>query len=180
MLYEGGIRARLDPRAHAEDWLPNYHFAYTQSANAGRPPKSFPGIALRMASPYPTPQTQLYSTFHRLGSQFHGMTPDGANPQAGDPEVNNLLDGIRRESRDQARQQAMTLEFAQMMARKAYDIPVLPFAPTHYSLSWPVIGNLGVYPRLARRLSQCRDEHHLWIDRTQPPLNIMPVAGGTP
>jgi ABC-type transport system substrate-binding protein len=178
MLYAGGIRARLDPRSYADDWLPNFHSVYTQTANIGKPPRTFPGIVLRIASSHPTPQAQLYSTYHRLGSQFHGITPNGANPMAGDPDINNLVESIRREP-DQARQQGLTLEFAQAMARKAYDIPVLPFAPTHYSLSWPVIGNLGVYRSWPGGSLNVESNINLWIDRTQPPVTITPV-GGTP
>lgn len=169
MLFENGIRARLDPRPHADDWLPNYHFAYTQSANSGRQIRGFPGLVLRTVAPYPTPQSQLYSQYSRFGSQFHGMTATGQNPQLGDADVNNLMDAIRKEG-DLARQQALTLEFAQMMAKKAYDIPVLPFAPTHYSLSWPVIGNLGVYRGWPGGAAGAETNIHLWVDRTQPPI----------
>jgi hypothetical protein len=97
---------------------------------------------------------------------------------AGDPDINNLVDAIRREP-DQARQQGLTLEFAQAMARKAYDIPVLPFAPSHYSLSWPVIGNLGVYRGWPGGSANVETNINLWIDRTKPPITITP-AGGTP
>ncbi|MGE0056625.1 MAG: ABC transporter substrate-binding protein [Dehalococcoidia bacterium] len=170
MLYEGGIRAKLDPRSHADDWLPNYQFAYTQSANVGKPIRGFPGLVIRPAASYPTPQSQLYSTYSRFGSQFHGMTPNGANPQQGDAEVNNAMDAIRKES-DLARQQQLTLEFAQMMARKAYDIPVLPFAPVHYSLSWPVIGNLGVYRSWPGGSVNAEANIQLWVDQSQAPLH---------
>jgi ABC-type transport system substrate-binding protein len=170
MLYEGGIRAKLDPRSHADDWLPNYQYGYTSSANVGKPIRGFPGIVLRPATSYPTPQSQMYSMYHRFGSQFHGMTPNGANPQLGDADVNNALEAIRKEG-DTGRQQQLTLDFARMMARKAYDIPVLPFAPTHYSLSWPAIGNLGVYRGWPGGSANIETNLHLWVDQTQPPLN---------
>jgi hypothetical protein len=87
------------------------------------------------------------------------------------------MDAIRKEG-DMARQQQLTLEFAQLMARKAYEIPVLPFAPTHYGLSWPVIGNLGVYRGWPGGASNAEANLNLWIDQSQAPLNF-PI-GGTP
>ncbi len=170
MLFGGGIRARLDPKAHADDWLPNYQTAYTAAASIGKPIRSFPGIVIRPASGSPTPQTQLYSMFHRGGTQFHGMTPDGRNPQAGDPEVNSALEGLRREA-DVARAQALSLDFARMMARKSYDIPVLPFGASHYTLNWPVIGNLGVYRGWPGGSPTAETNINLWIDTSQAPLS---------
>jgi ABC-type transport system substrate-binding protein len=171
MLYEGGVRAKLDPRSHADDWLPNYQSGYTQSANVGRAMPGFPGLVLRPAAAYPTPQSQLYSMYNRFGSQFHGMTPNGQSPQLGDPEVNNALDSLRKEG-NLGRQQELSLGFARMMARKAYDIPVLPFAPTHYSLSWPVIGNLGVYRGWPGGSANAETNIHLWVDQGQAPITI--------
>jgi hypothetical protein len=98
------------------------------------------------------------------------MTPNGANAIAGDPDVNKAVEDIRREG-DLAKQQDLTLEFARLMARRAYDIPVLPFAPGHYSLSWPVIGNLGVYRGWPGGSATTETNIHLWVDNTKPPIN---------
>jgi ABC-type transport system substrate-binding protein len=169
MLSAGGIRARLDPRDYG-DWLPNYHYAYTAAQNAGKPVRGFSGICYRVANSYPTVATQLFSTLHKDGARFEGMTPDGKNPQLGDPDVNQMLFAIRREF-DVSKQQVLVQDFARFMARKAYDIPNLPFSALSYSLSWPVIGNLGVYRGWPAGTPVTETSIHLWVDETQPPLS---------
>jgi len=179
MLFAGGVRALLDPRSHSDDWLPNFQFGYAMTSAAGKQVRGFAGLVLRPATAQPAPALQLFSMFHRHGSQFHGMTPDGKNAQLGDPEFNRMLETLRREP-DAARAQAQTLDFARAIAAKAYDVPVLPFAPSHYSLSWPVIGNLGVYRGWPGGATATETNINLWVDRSQPPLASPTTQGATP
>jgi len=169
MLSAGGIRAQLDPRDYQNDWLPNYYYGYAASANAGKPIKGFGGLAFRPGVPYATAAAQIFSTMHKDGTRFLGMTSDGLNPQLGDPEVQARVDAIRREY-DVKKQQALVQDFARFMARKAYVIPVPPYASLFYTLSWPVIANLGVYTGWPAGGAATETALHYWIDPSKPPL----------
>lgn len=169
MLYEGGIRARLDPREYASDWLPNYHLGYASTGFPGRQAKGFAGLIYRFDSGSATPALQAFATMHRLGSRFQGMTPDGRNAQQGDPEVNRLIEAMRREF-DQRLEQGLALELARLIARRAYAIPMLPYAAQSYSLTWPVVANLGVYNGWPSGSPHVEANLHLWLDVTKPPL----------
>lgn len=173
MLHEGGIRARLDPHEFQNDWVPNYFFGYNGIANVGKQMKGFPGLIYRTSLSYPNFASQAFATLHRSGTRFIGMTPDGKNAGAGDPEVNRRVEEIRREF-DTARQKTLALDFARIMARKSYDIPMPPHASLGFSLSWPVIGNLGVYRGWPAGSAATESNLHLWIDSSKPPINSTP------
>jgi hypothetical protein len=98
------------------------------------------------------------------------MTPDGKNAHLGDPDVNRMVDAIRREF-DLPRQHDLALDYARFMARKAYDIPMPPQASLGFSLSWPVIGNLGVYRGWPGGSAVTETALHHWIDVTKAPLS---------
>lgn len=169
MLSAGGIRARLDPR-DPSDWIANYQNGYTTASNPGRQVRGFGGIIYRSGATYPSVASQLSAMFHKDGVRFMGMTPDGRNPQLGDPEVNRQLEAVRREF-NVARQQEMVQEFARFMARKAYFIPMQPHSSLGFSLSWPVIGNLGLFRNWPGGAPAVESLLHQWIDDTKPPIS---------
>lgn len=174
MLALGGIRAQLDPRDTA-DWLANYQSAYTTASNPGRTIRGFGGIIYRVGSTYPSVASQLNAHFHRDGVRFMGMTPDGRNPQSGDPEINRALELMRREFAV-VQQQQLAQEFARSMAKKAYFIPMQPHSALGYTLSWPVVGNYGLYRNWPGGAAAVESQIHYWIDETKPPL----ASPGTP
>ncbi len=168
MLHEGGVRARLDPREYQNDWLPNYHLGYAATANVGKPIRGFPGIAYRVVPSMPTPATQIYSTLHRNGARFHGMTPDGKNAHMGDPKLNDTIDKVRVEF-DRAKQVEQIHEIQRYFTGQSYYVPraatVKPL-----TLTWPSLGNMGVFqPSPGENLGGERNVH-LWVDQTKPPF----------
>lgn len=174
MLAEGGIRLRLEPHDFG-DWLPNYSSAYATSQNAGKQIKGFGGLVYRPGGQYPSPIAQLFAQLHKDGTRFDGMTPDGKNAHLGDPEVNNAVAALRREF-DLKRQQQMAQDIARMMAKKAYVIPNLPFSSLGFTLTWPVIANMGLYRAWPAGSSVTETNLHLWIDSTKPPLGPWPPS----
>ncbi|HLF78722.1 MAG TPA: ABC transporter substrate-binding protein [Dehalococcoidia bacterium] len=173
MLRDGDINASLIPHDFANDWQPNYNLSYAGVANPGKPLPGFPGIAYRSMGSYPTPAMQLFSSLHRAGSRFHGMSLDGKNPHLGDPDLNRMLEEMRREF-DIKKQQTFALDIARFVARKAYVIPMLPFAALNYSLSWPVMGNLGVFRGWPGGSAPTETALHHWLDTTKAPLAQKP------
>lgn len=173
MLHAGDIRARLDPRDYASDWLPNYQSGYTPVANLGKPIRGFPGLIYRPGGGSPTMATQVYSAYHRNGSRFVGMTADGKNAQNGDADINRAVENLRREF-EVDKQKSMALELARLMARKAYDIPAPAHSSMGFSLSWPVIANLGTYRGWPAGSPVTETSLHQWLDSTKPPLTPVP------
>jgi len=169
MLRDGAINASLIPHDYQNDWQPNYNFAYTSVASPGKPLSGFPGIAFRFINNYPTPAMQLFSTLHRAGGRFHGFSPDGKNPHLGDPDLNRMLEEMRRDF-DIKKQQAYAQDIARLVARKAYVIPMLPFAALNFGLTWPVVGNLGVFRGWPGGSPVTETALHQWLDATKPPL----------
>jgi peptide/nickel transport system substrate-binding protein len=170
MLHAGGVRARLEPHEYQNDWLPNYQFGYTPVANVGRPIKGFAGLVYRSMTSYPTLATQMYASLHRNGSRFLGMTPDGKNAQNGDGEVNQMVEQLRREF-DVEKQKEQALLLARLIARKTYDIPMPPHAALGFSLTWPVIANLGIYRGWPGGSAITETAIHQWLDTSKAPLH---------
>jgi ABC-type transport system substrate-binding protein len=169
MLHAGSVRARLDPRDYQGDWLPNYHYGYATTANPARPPRGFPGLIYRASSSSATLATQVFAAYHRNGSRFIGMTPDGKNPQAGDSEINLLVELLRREA-DGARQKALALDLARLMARKSYDIPTPAHSAQGFTLNWPVVANVGVYRGWPSGAAVTETGLSTWLDTSKAPL----------
>src|SRR6185295_4466546 len=99
----------------------------------------------------------------------HGMSPDGKTPQQGDPDLNNTLELMRRDF-DIKKQQAYALDVARLVARKAYDIPMLPFASLNFGLTWPVVSNLGVYRGWPGGSPVTETALYQWLDGQKPPI----------
>ncbi len=170
MLSDGGIRAKPDPRDYQTDWLPNYHYGYTKAYDSKRTTfKGFTGIIYRAVTGYPTVATQIYSNMNANGVRFEGATPNGLNPQDGDPEVNALGDKIRREF-DENKQKSMSQDFQKLLAQKSYHIPFGPFASLAVGVYWPVIGNLGAYTGAPAGSPAAETAIQWWIDDTKPPV----------
>jgi hypothetical protein len=61
-------------------------------------------------------------------------------------------------------------DFQKMMAKKVYRIPDGSFSALGFSLSWPVIGNYGVYRTWQGGVAATETALHYWVDDSQPPL----------
>jgi ABC-type transport system substrate-binding protein len=168
MLTAGGIRLRLEPHDFP-DWTANFQSVYAGAASPGKQPRGFSGLIYRIGSPSASVPAQLFAQFHKDGVRFEGMTPDGRNPQNGDPEVNNAVMAIRREF-DLQKQQALSQDFARLMAKKAYVIPNLPFSASGFSLTWPALANVGVYRSWPAGNAIAEANLNLWVDVKKPPL----------
>jgi len=170
LLSQGGINTKPGPKEYQTDWLPNYHYAYTLAANAGKTINGFNGIAYRAVSGYPTVASQIFQNLHRDGAEFEGSTASGRSPEQGDPEVNTLIEKIKQEF-DLKKQQTLVADFQHMMAEKAYSIPNLPYTTLAFSVNWPVIGNLGVYRSWPGGAGSVTEGNlYWWIDDSKPPL----------
>jgi ABC-type transport system substrate-binding protein len=169
MFNEGGMKLKQGPTEYQNDWLPNYHFAYTNSYHPAGQTKTFDGLALKAPTFYATATQTLFTNQHKDGSRFEGCTPNGQNPNNGDPELNSKIDRLRGEF-DIDKAQDIALEIAQFVADKAYFIQGRPYSILGFGLYWPVIGNLGVYRTWPTSRIVPETALHWWIDDSKPPL----------
>jgi hypothetical protein len=68
------------------------------------------------------------------------------------------------------KQRELALDYARLMAGKAYDIPTPPHAALGFTLTWPVIGNLGAYRGWPAGNAITETALHHWIDTSKAPL----------
>jgi ABC-type transport system substrate-binding protein len=168
MMNETGvIKVKQGPREYQNDWLPNYHFAYTKSYQS--PTRTFDGMALRAPTFYATLAQSLFTNQHSAGSRFEGCSPDGKNAQDGDPQLNGMIEKLKAEF-DLNKAHALALDIAQFVADKAYFIQGGAFSSLGYGVWWPVIGNLGVWRTWTTSRVVPETSLHWWIDDSKPPL----------
>jgi hypothetical protein len=140
----------------------NYFLSYV-----GAEAKGFNGMILRTGRGFPTADLQWQGQYHKDGSVFHGMTPDGMKANQGDPKVNSLIDQMRQEFEPE-RQKALSHELIRYYVEQAYTIP-RPTVSKAFNLNWPVIGNLRVWnPWL--NTGSVEQRIHWWIDARKPPI----------
>ncbi len=73
MLNDGGMKIKQGPAEYQNDWLPNYHFAYSANYQGGADKvKTFNGMALRAPTFYATLAQCLFTNQHKDGSRFEG------------------------------------------------------------------------------------------------------------
>ncbi len=170
-LKEIGIRVKNNPLEYSTDYLPNYHNGgYAQAQNIGRRPPGYNGILHKSASNRPTVDQSLFGHMHKDGSQFEGALPEGGtDARLGDPENNSMIEKIMAEF-DHDKQIALVQEFQKMMAKKVYRIPDGSYSALGFSLSWPVIGNYGLYRTWQGGVPPVETSLHWWVNDTMAPL----------
>jgi len=57
------------------------------------------------------------------------------------------------------------------MAKRAYSIPNQPFSVLGFSVTWPVVGNFGVYRGWPGGSAVTESQLNLWLDQTKAPIN---------
>ena len=111
---------------------------------------------------YPTVASQLSGTFHKDGSLFQGLTPDGNNAHLGDPKVNTMIEQIVREF-DLKKQQELTGEFIRYMTGKSYQVP-RPIGAKNFGVYWPTLRNIGAFNTYPGGNTAVESTLHWWID----------------
>ncbi len=170
MLNDGLLKLKQGPTEYQNDWLPNYHFGYTNSYQGGADKtKNFSGLALRAPTFYATVAQTLFTNQHKDGSRFEGCTPNGLAPNNGDAELNSKIEKLKAEF-DVKKAQAMALDIGQFVADKAYFVQGYSFSSLGFGVYWPVIGNLGAYRTWTTARTIPETVMHWWIDTSKPPI----------
>jgi hypothetical protein len=161
MLTEAGIRANLVAVPYPDSWL-NDHYQDKFGNYDGA--LVFKGNA-RYAFSIPA---SMRSDYHKDGGTFRGMSPNGLNPEQGDPYVNSTVEKIQQEFETE-RQQALVHELVKYLAKKSYYVQ-LGFYFLPLSLDWPAIGNNGLWRTYQGGSAVPETQIHWWIDQSQPPI----------
>jgi peptide/nickel transport system substrate-binding protein len=150
----------LKPTVHGIDYAKEYQPKYRDGHG------QFEGYAWMTnvgSGPVKDATAVLASEFYSKGgaTSFKGFSTTGKNDQAGDPQVNAMIEKGRVE-RDTEKRRAIVFELQRYLAKSMYSLSS-PGTATNFAVAWPCIGNFNVY-------RGARPNYRLWIDQTKAPF----------
>ena len=95
------------------------------------------------------------------GAAFHGFSTTGKNDQAGDPQVDSLIEKARIEP-DIEKRKGLIFDLQRYLAKAVYGL-ASPGGATGFQVAWPAVGNYLVW-------RGARNHFRLWVDDTKPPF----------
>ncbi|HEU5402938.1 MAG TPA: ABC transporter substrate-binding protein, partial [Terriglobales bacterium] len=144
MLNDGGMRATQKGLPY-EQYKNTIYEAYWGPSYSSGKTHGFNGI-VHLANPtLPTVVSHLYTFCHKDGGRFHGFTPDGNNPQLGDPKLNSDIEKLKLEF-DHQKQISMVQDIARYFTGYSYYVPRKAQIPL-VEVIWPAVQNYGVLQR---------------------------------
>jgi ABC-type transport system substrate-binding protein len=167
MLLDGGLKVAMRGLPY-EQFKDMYYEAYfPPSYNSGKT-SGFNGI-VHLANPAAsTLASHLFTFVHKDGGRFHGMSPDGKNPQMGDPRLNSEIEKIRSEF-DREKQVSLTHDLIRYFTSQSYYIP-RPGVVKGFTLIWPALSDHVTYLRPPSDNQWSGRDIYWWIDSTKAPL----------
>jgi len=157
-LNEIGIKTKVNNPDYQTVWLSNYYYGKG----------AYEGMSIGADNTDADIGNFMFARFHPKGPRFKGFDPSGKNPTAGDPEVTKLTEEIKREF-DTDKRKDIARRYQQYMAKAMYSVP-FPGQSAGFSLTWPVVGNAGVFNSGSNYGGGTETAVHVWLDRTKPPL----------
>jgi len=155
MINEGGFNLKLTAATTV-----NASQGYTPFIRSGG---NFEGCGFYTLGPVAGIPQILFSAYHRQGVWNLANPTLGAD---GDPALLPLIEASTREF-DPQKQASLAKEIQKYLAKTMAPVPVRVDYQT-FSLSWPWVGNLGVFRQDQRTLYNSPDsEVHLWYDKSQ-------------
>jgi ABC-type transport system substrate-binding protein len=133
------------------EYLPKYFYNRTD----------FKGMYVHPAG-FTEEDSFMYAWYHSTGSRQQVTFPGSP-----DTRLDALIDRQRQEL-DDAKRTAILKEIQQYLAVQMHVIPVGGQSPP-YTLTWPWVGNAGVYKPWAEDSSRDTVETSLWFDRSKHP-----------
>jgi ABC-type transport system substrate-binding protein len=166
MLRDGGLNATLRGFPY-EQFKDIYYEAYYGPSYESGKTHGFNGI-VHLANPQlPTVASHLFTFVHKDGGRFHGMTPDGNNPQLGDPKLNDEIEKLKLEF-DRDKQIGIVNDINRYFTGQSYYVPRK--AQTRLvTLTWPALANFNVFQPSPGENQWSESNLHWWIDETKAP-----------
>jgi peptide/nickel transport system substrate-binding protein len=155
MAAEIGIKTRLNQVDYLKDYIPNYRdghgqyegWSYTSTAGGVTGGSSVGILAARFWS--------------KGGNAFAGFSSSGKNDQAGDPQVETMIEKARLEP-DTEKRRALVFELQRYLAKTMYALNS-PGGASGFLVAWPALGNFRVW-------QGARTHYRYWIDDTKAPF----------
>ena len=167
MFLEGGMKAEMRGLPY-EQFKDQYYEAYFGPSFASGKTKGFNGM-VHLANPAAsTLASHLFTFVHKDGGRFHGMSPDGKNPQNGDPKLNADIEKIRAEF-DRDKQVALTHDLIRYFTQQSYYLP-RPGQVQGFTVTWPALADYATYLRPPSDNQWSGRDIYWWIDDTKAPL----------
>jgi peptide/nickel transport system substrate-binding protein len=144
---EGAFKLRTNIVDYQTVWLPKYLYSKGD----------FDGITLTLCTLFPDVDGYLFAMEHQRGQYIRRPFTDS--------KMDDLVDKQRREF-DRERRIDLIKEYQRYAATKMYDSPVSGQALS-FGLSWPWIGNSGVYHGWAADTDKQESLIYTWYDRSK-------------
>lgn len=154
-----GIRTAIQTPDYQTSWLPDYYYGIGDFEGVALGAENFRGQDVGAF---------MFSRYHPDGPRFKGFDPSGTNPKAGDPQVTKMAEDIRLEF-DDAKRREIAKSFQRYMAKTMYLVP-FPGQAAGFGLTWPAVGNTGVYQSGSAYSYGTETLIHLWLDKSKPPF----------
>jgi peptide/nickel transport system substrate-binding protein len=150
---ELGIRTTVEPIDYIKEYAPLYREGRGQ----------FDGWAYAGGGGGAVDATQHMANeyWSKSGTTFKGFSTTGQNDQAGDPQIDSLIEKARLEQ-DVDRRKSIIADVQRYLGKAWYMAP-LPGVATGLTAAWPCQGNYRVY-------QGARNNYRYWIDETKPPF----------
>jgi ABC-type transport system substrate-binding protein len=148
MFNDVGIRARATPEDYQTEWLPK-----TFSSRG-----DFDGIALGPSARYP-------DAGEWISAHFHSSASRSKLPEGYDREFDRLIENIRNETDGNKRTERIK-EYQRYAANKMLYVSWTG-AATGFNLTWPWVGNNGVYRTSSQMANPTELLIYTWLDTTK-------------
>jgi len=168
MFLDGGLKPKLNGIPNGAQYSDEYVSGYLSAGYTAGTKKGYGGITMGQERPYGTVALLVYGSLHKDGAYYKGMTPNGLNPQNGDPTVNDLAEKIKREF-DVEKQKTLTHELIRYFTGQSYYVPQ-PSQVKGLSAYWPAIGNLGVFSNGVSPNIWAERHINWWMDTSKAPF----------
>lgn len=158
MVNEGGIKVTFQEVGYSNDYVPNYNYN-----------QAFDGISIFVNTTYGGVANNLRTNYHSNSVQDRSpFAPSKINKPAGGPrdtELDGLIEKLLREQdRTKAVQHAHDIQ--RYLTKVLYTIPY-SYKVRGLSLTWPWVGNAGVYQGYAVTSGPTDIWPHLWYDESR-------------
>jgi peptide/nickel transport system substrate-binding protein len=155
MIAEAGITTKPVLLDYLKEYIPNFRDGHGQFEGWGY--MSTAG-GVTGGSPVGALAIRFWS---KGGNAFAGFSTSGKNDQAGDPQVDSMIEKARVEQ-DADKRSALVNDLQRYLAKAQYQLSS-PGGATGFVLGWPCLGNFRVW-------RQARNNYRWWIDETKPPF----------
>jgi ABC-type transport system substrate-binding protein len=149
MARDIGVRTTVQSLGYATDYLPNYRDAQGQWEGL-----LYKGGGGGIASDQPVGEISNW-WWSKSGATFFGFGTPGRNDQAGDPQVDAMIEKARVERDDEARR-SLLFDLQRYLAKAAYGF-LTPGVAAGFLMASPKLKNFRVY-------RGARANYRVWVD----------------